>query len=96
MWWLVGPGMLIGLVAMGSLQWLELHRVARRSTGWIAVSSAAWLIGVLIPVTALSLVPNDWPVIAHVVVGVTSAVLMGALVGALTGGYLSRRVVPRA
>lgn len=45
-------------------------------------------VGVLIPVTALSVVPNGWPLAAHVVMAIASAVAMGATVGALTGRTL--------
>lgn len=83
-----------GLVSMGWAQWLVLRQLefVTRSSRWIWVSAAAWLVGVAIPVGALSLVPNGWPVGAHVVVGVASAVAMGATVALLTGHTLRRLV----
>lgn len=87
----VAPAMVAGLLAMGVLQWAVVlrHHLAR-SARWVAVTSLAWLVGVMIPVAALSLVPNGWPVAAHVVVGVVAAVAMGATVGLLTGTTLLR------
>ena len=66
----VGPAMVAGLLAMGVLQWLVLRRHVPGSGRWVPVTSAAWLVGVLIPVAALSAVPNGWPPTVHVTVGV--------------------------
>lgn len=86
----VGPGLVVGLLAMGVLQWLVLRRHVPGARSWIGVTSGAWLVGVMIPVTALSTVPNGWPLPVHVVVGVAAAVLMGITVGLLTGTRLVR------
>ncbi len=86
----VGPAMVAGLLAMGGLQWLVLRRHVPGSGRWVPVTSAAWLVGVLIPVAALSAVPNGWPPAVHVTVGVLAAVAMGATVGLLTGTTLRR------
>jgi tetrahydromethanopterin S-methyltransferase subunit C len=51
------------------------------------------LLGVMIPVAALSLAPNDWPGWAHGLIAVLAAVAMGATVGALTGRTLERILV---
>lgn len=59
-----------------------------RSSAWVPVTAGAWLVGVLIPVTALSLVPNGWPLLSHAIVGVAAAMAMGATVGAITGRTL--------
>ncbi len=75
---------------MGWAQWLVLRRVVPRSGRWVPVTSGAWLLGVMIPVVALSAAPNGWPGWAHVVVGVSAAVAMGLTVGALTGRTLQR------
>ncbi len=89
-WAVVGPGMVVGLLAMGTLQWLVLRAHVPRSGRWVPVTSGAWLLGVMIPVAALSLTPNAWPPAAFVVVGVAAAVAMGATVGLITGGTLVR------
>jgi hypothetical protein len=87
-WVVVGPGMVAGLFAMGILQWRVLRRHLPRSSRWVWVTSGAWLVGVMIPVAALSVVPDGWPPAARVVVAVGAAVAMGATVGLLTGGTL--------
>lgn len=86
----VGPGFVAGLLAMGVLQWWVLRRHVAGAGRWITVTSGAWLVGVMIPVVALSGVPDGWPLPVHVVVGVASAVLMGLTVGLLTGATLVR------
>lgn len=84
------PLWLVGLTAMGYLQWRVLRRVVPRSARWVPVSSAAWLVGVLIPVAVISTVPNEWPAGAHVALAILAAVAMGLVVGAWTGGTMRR------
>jgi hypothetical protein len=84
------PAWTAALLAMGYAQWRVLRRVVPRSRRWVWVTAAAWLLGVIIPVAALSLAPNAWPAVAHAVVGVLAAVAMGATVGGLTGATLER------
>lgn len=84
------PAWLVGLAGMGFLQWLVLRPHLPASRAWVPVTSAAWLVGVIIPVAALSSVPNGWPAAAHVMVAVASAVAMGITVGLLTGTTLVR------
>jgi hypothetical protein len=78
------------LLSMGYLQWRVLRLAVPRSSRWIWVTSGAWLLGVMVPVVALSVAPNRWPGWAHAIVGVVAAVAMGAIVGALTGRTLER------
>jgi hypothetical protein len=85
-----GPGVVAGLLAMGTLQWLVLRGPVPHSARWVPVTSLAWLVGVMIPVAALSAVPNGWPAALHAVVGVVAAIAMGTVVGALTGTTLVR------
>ncbi|MGB7861464.1 MAG: hypothetical protein WBM90_13285 [Acidimicrobiia bacterium] len=82
--WLVVPAAGVGLLAMGLFQWWRLRPVVNNAVSWIPATTAAWLAGVMIPVAALSIVPNSWHLAAHVVVGVAAAVAMGAVVGAVT------------
>jgi hypothetical protein len=87
---LLVPAWITGLAAMGFLQWRVMRSAVPRSGRWVVVSSAAWLAGVLIPVAAISLVPDGWPVAGQVVIAILSAVLMGLVVGALTGLTMAR------
>ena len=84
------PAWTCALLCMGWAQWTVLRSAVARSTRWIWVTSGAWLIGVMIPVVALSAAPNSWPAWAHAVVGVVSAMVMGLTVGTLTGRTLQR------
>lgn len=84
------PAWLAGLAGMGFLQWLVLRPHLPASRVWVPVTSASWLVGVIIPVAALSSVPNGWPAVVHVMVAVLSAVAMGITVGLLTGSTLVR------
>jgi hypothetical protein len=84
------PAWTAALLSMGYAQWRVLRRAVPRSGRWVSVTSAAWLLGVMIPVGALSAVPNGWPAWAHAVTAVLAAAAMGLTVGALTGRTLER------
>ncbi len=84
----VAPAWIVGLLAMGVLQSRRLALAVEDASAWILRTSVAWLLGVMIPVVALSLVPNNAQLVVHVVVGVAAAVAMGATVGAITGSTL--------
>ena len=81
---------------MGYAQWRVLRSVVARSSIWVWVTAGAWVIGIAIPVTALSLAPNSWPGWVHAVIGVVAAMVMGVTVGALTGRTLERLLDSRA
>ena len=80
------------LVAMGYAQWRVLRRTIPRSGRWISVTAGAWLLGVTIPVVALSSAPNEWPIWVHACIGVLAAIAMGLTVGVLTGRTLEQLV----
>jgi purine-cytosine permease-like protein len=84
------PAWTAALLAMGTAQWLVMRRGIPGSVRWVWVTSGAWLAGVALPVTALSVAPNSWPPAAHAVIGVLAAVAMGLTVGVLTGRTLQR------
>ena len=84
------PLWIAGLLSMGYGQWLVLRRTVTRSGRWVGVTAGAWLVGVMIPVVALSATPNAWPAWAFAVIGVLAAVAMGVTVGALTGRTMER------
>lgn len=83
---------LAALLGMGFGQWLVIRPVVPNSSRWIPVTAGAWLIGVAIPVVAISLVPNEWPAAGHATIGVVAAVAMGVVVGAITGATMQRLV----
>ncbi len=86
------PVWICALLGMGFGQWLVLRRSVPRSVRWIPITAGAWLVGVMIPVAALSLLPDNSPAWAMVSVAVAAAVAMGVTVGALTGGTLVRLI----
>ena len=72
---------------MGCAQWLVLRQ--RPGSGrWVPVTSGAWLLGIMVPVIGLTAAPNAWPAWAHVGIAVACAVVMGLIVGLLTGRTL--------
>jgi len=81
----LAPLALLALASMGFLQWRVLRTVVPDSLRWVPINTGAWLLGVMIPVAALSAVPNSWPTAGLVVVAVASAVAMGLVVGSITG-----------
>lgn len=86
----VAPAWILALLAMGVLQARRFGAAGINPAGWITRTAAAWLLGVSIPVFALSVIPSSWPLAVHVVVGVVAAVLMGLTVGAVTAPRLAR------
>lgn len=90
------PAWLTGLLAMGAAQWLVLRRAVPRCRRWVPLTAAAWLVGVMIPVAAISLTPDAAPVPARAAVAVAAAVAMGATVGLLTAGVLRGLIRQRA
>lgn len=84
----VVPAWIVGLLAMGVLQRQRLHSVVADASGWISRTSAAWLLGVAIPVLALSMVPNSTPLGVHIATAISAAVAMGATVGFVTAPTL--------
>ena len=84
------PLWITALLGMGFTQWLVMRKEVRASFSWVWVSGAAWLVGVMIPVVALTLAPNSWPPAVHIADGVAAAVAMGAVVGLITGQRLRR------
>jgi hypothetical protein len=87
---LLVPAWTAGLFAMGVAQWLVMRGGVPGAGRWVWVTTGAWLVGVMIPVTALSAAPNGWPPAAHAVIGVVAAVAMGLTVGVLTGRTMQR------
>lgn len=83
------PAWIAALLAMGVAQWLVLRRVLARCARWVPVTAGAWLLGVMIPVAAISLTPEGTPAWAMVVIAVSAAIAMGITVGVLTGGVLA-------
>lgn len=82
------PAWTCAALGMGFGQWLVLRGPLPHSGRWIPVTAGAWLVAVMIPVAAISVVPNDAPAWVFVVFAVAAAVAMGVTVAALTGGAL--------
>lgn len=87
---LLAPVWCAALIAMGYAQWRVLQRAIGNTSRWIWVTAGAWLIGVAIPVVALSVAPNEWPGWVHGGIGVVAAVAMGFTVGAITAHTLEQ------
>lgn len=86
---------IIFLLTMGGAQWWVLRRHLARAGWWIAANAIAWPVGVLVPVIALSLVPDGTPLGWIAVTGIVSGILMGVVVGAITGVALVMLLRPR-
>lgn len=82
---LVVLGAVIFLLVMGSAQWLVLRRHLLRAAWWIPANMLAWPLGVAVPVVALSLLPDTSTPLLSGIVGVASGMLMGLVVGTITG-----------
>ncbi len=91
---LLTPAWGAALIVMGCAQWRVLRRTVSHAKRWVWVVAGAWLIGVTIPVAALSSAPDDWPGWVHAGIGVLAAVAMGFTVGAITARTLERLLSP--
>lgn len=90
-WVLIGAGLLIGsifLVSIGGAQWLALRQVAARAGWWILANAIAWPLGVIVSIIGIGLIPDGAALGLMILIGVASAVMMGVIVGAITGGFL--------
>ena len=85
---LVAPAAVAALWSMGGLQARVLGDAVDDTHHWPAVTALAWMVGVTIPVVALSSLPSGTPAVLAVLVAVAAAVAMGTTVGAVTGQTL--------
>ena len=82
------------LLSIGTAQWTVLRRVvARRSTGWIAVTALAWAVGlgVFLAFAMPLWHPGQAPALV-VAIGVGGGLLMAATTSAITGLGVRRLV----
>jgi hypothetical protein len=90
---LVVGGAVLGigfLLSIGFLQWLVLRRHLPKAGWWMPANAVAWPLGVAMPFILLALVPDASPFWVWAVTGIASGVLMGLIVGAITGLALVR------
>lgn len=78
------------LLSIGVPQWLVLRRHLPRAGWWIVANAVAWPLGVAVPFVGLAMVPDGSPFWAWAGAGIVSGLLMGVVVGALTGLALMR------
>ncbi|MGI9545447.1 MAG: hypothetical protein ACR2MX_19455 [Cyclobacteriaceae bacterium] len=74
----------------GGIQWVELRKHVKWAKQWIWANTLGWFVGLAIIMLAATL-PNDstpWQTI--VMLGVSSGLLAGISVGAITGWFLIR------
>jgi hypothetical protein len=86
----------VGVVLLGSLgtaQWLELRRHLARAGSWIAVTGAAWLLGLgVFMLIATPLWHEGQSVLPAVAVGLVGALAMATTVALVTGIAVLRLV----
>lgn len=93
LWIVVVACVLIGagfLLSIGVPQWLVLRRHLPRAGWWIVANAVAWPLGVAVPFVGLAMVPDGAPFWTWAGAGIVSGLLMGVVVGALTGLALLR------
>ncbi|MFN8559426.1 MAG: hypothetical protein U0531_19505 [Dehalococcoidia bacterium] len=92
-WVIVAPPL---LCTIGIGQWLVLRRTLPRSGDWIAANALAWLAGLPVTFIAPMLVPDGSLPVVWIAAVVGGGLLMGILVGAITGAALVRLVEVKA
>lgn len=88
---LISGAIVIGsafLVLIGGAQWLALRQVTARAGWWILANAIGWPLGVIVSIIGIGLIPDSASVGLMIGMGVASAVMMGVIVGAITGGFL--------
>ena len=73
------------LCSLGAAQWLVLRRHMARAGHWVWISAAAWLVGLTVVMTGMSLTQAGDPLWRLVVIAATSGLLMGATAAAVSG-----------
>ncbi|HEX6290148.1 MAG TPA: hypothetical protein VFZ66_13220 [Herpetosiphonaceae bacterium] len=76
------------VTSIGGAQWFVLRQHVARAGWWVLANAIAWPVGVAVPVVALSLLPDDASALLMSSAGLVGGLLMGTVVGALTGGVL--------
>lgn len=84
---------IVGLVAMGSLQWIELRKHVRGARTWLAWTALAWLLALPWSFAAGPFVDASTPFLCHVVLWGSGGALM-AYVLALVSWQGARRLRP--
>ena len=91
---LIPVGLLLGmmlLLSIGVAQWWVLRRFVERSAGWIAANAFAWLAGLGLSVTLMSVFLTEETSPAGAIgIGVFAGLVMGLTVAAITGWALVR------
>jgi hypothetical protein len=83
----------VGLVAIGGLQWLELRNRTSRATAWIAWTALAWALALPLSFLAGPFVDEHTPLPIHFVLWGSTGVMM-AYVMALVTWQGVRRIAP--
>ena len=91
---LIPSGLLLGaglLLSLGVAQWWVLRRFLSRAGIWIPANVVAWLAGLGLSVTLMTILLTEQTTTpVAVVIGVGSGLLMGVTVAAVTGWFLVR------
>ena len=84
----LGALLLVGLltgVVLGSMQWLVLRRLLHQAGWWMPASILAWLQGLVVLVSGASLIQAGTPLWSLLLVSGITGVVIGSLVGIITG-----------
>ncbi len=93
---LVAGAIVLAVTLLGSIgvaQWLVLRRHLPRAGWWAPANALAWLLGLPVTFIGPALVPDGSPPAVWATVFIVSGVLMGTIVGAVTGIALVRLVL---
>ncbi|MCB9756047.1 MAG: hypothetical protein H6713_39500 [Myxococcales bacterium] len=85
----------VGLVAIGGAQWLELRRHAPRAWRWIPWTALAWTVALPLSFAPGPLVDESTPIGAHVLLWGSGGLLMAFVMAQITWRG-ARRVIPGA
>jgi hypothetical protein len=91
---LILAGLVLGaalLLSLGVAQWWVLRRYVQPAALWIPANVVAWLVGLGLSVTLMSvLLTEETTTLAVIAIGLGAGLLMGITVAAITGRFLVR------
>ncbi len=77
-------GLLAGTL-LGGAQWLALRRVLHQAAWWLPATILAWLLGMSVMLAGGSLIQSGTPVWTLLLVSGVTGLVLGSLLGAITG-----------
>ncbi|HMQ49726.1 MAG TPA: hypothetical protein PKA00_19925 [Saprospiraceae bacterium] len=91
----IGSGLLLGAL-FGLFQWIPLRKYSPKAAYWILANALGWGLGLGWIYLVASLPQEGSPLSVLISLGIAGGLLAGLSVGAITGWFLIRKIIPVA